>query len=140
MVGLGCGARSYTARLHYSFEWAVGARGVREILDAYVKRDDEAFARVDYGFELDEDERCRRHAILSLLSDEGLDTTALRMRFGVSADVLLRNIEEMVRREFARGDGSSVRLTDAGLERSDAIGPWLFSSRVRARMEGFTLR
>src|SRR5262249_2986370 len=33
MVGLGCGARSYTRGLHYSTEYAVRGRGVREILE-----------------------------------------------------------------------------------------------------------
>ncbi len=36
MVGLGCGARSYTRGLHYSSEYAVGASGVRAILRDYV--------------------------------------------------------------------------------------------------------
>ena len=30
MIGLGCGARSYTRALHYSCDYAVGARGVRD--------------------------------------------------------------------------------------------------------------
>jgi oxygen-independent coproporphyrinogen III oxidase len=33
-----------------------------------------------------------------------------------------------------------LALTDAGLERSDAIGPWLCSPAVRARMEGHEWR
>jgi hypothetical protein len=37
-------------------------------------------------------------------------------------------------------DESSDRicLTAMGLERSDAIGPWLYSPAVRQRMEAFT--
>ena len=31
-------------------------------------------------------------------------------------------------------------LTRAGLERSDAVGPWLYSTAVRARMEAYTWR
>src|SRR5262245_65326792 len=87
MVGLGCGARSYTRALHYSGEYAVGATGVREILAAYfakasnmVKTDD-AFDFVDYGFRLDGAERRRRFVIQSLLQVEGLDFDAYRARF-----------------------------------------------------------
>ncbi|MGW3660247.1 STM4012 family radical SAM protein [Streptomyces sp. NPDC005151] len=35
MIGLGCGARSYTSRLHYSFDYAVEMREVRAIIDGY---------------------------------------------------------------------------------------------------------
>ncbi|GAB3857675.1 hypothetical protein GCM10027610_094340 [Dactylosporangium cerinum] len=38
MVGLGCGARSYTSALHYSFDYAVSVRQVRGILDDYLAR------------------------------------------------------------------------------------------------------
>ena len=37
MVGLGCGARSYTDDLHYSNEYAVGGKGIREILQGYIQ-------------------------------------------------------------------------------------------------------
>lgn len=69
MVGLGCGARSYTSRLHYSFEYAVGAGQVRSIIDDYVRETDFTTARV--GFEVDDEERRRRHLIQSLLQAEG---------------------------------------------------------------------
>jgi oxygen-independent coproporphyrinogen-3 oxidase len=36
--------------------------------------------------------------------------------------------------------GRRLRLTDRGLERSDVIGPWLYSDAARGLMEGFTLR
>ncbi len=37
MIGLGCGARSYTRALHYSpAEYAVAAAGVRAVLDGYL--------------------------------------------------------------------------------------------------------
>jgi oxygen-independent coproporphyrinogen-3 oxidase len=67
MVGLGCGARSYTHALHYSSEYAVGARGVRAILNDYVKKDAAAFDHADYGFALEPDEQRRRYIIQSQL-------------------------------------------------------------------------
>jgi oxygen-independent coproporphyrinogen-3 oxidase len=140
MVGLGCGARSYTRALHYSSEYAVGARGVREILEAYVRRPDAAFDVADYGFELDLSERRRRYFILSILSDEGLDFGAYRRSFGSDAAADFEEIGALIELGLARADGGVVRLTERGMERSDAIGPWLYSPSVRSRMEGFELR
>ena len=47
MVGLGCGARSYTRRLHYSLDYAVTPKSVKAIIADYVSqgRDDFAHAR-----------------------------------------------------------------------------------------------
>jgi hypothetical protein len=37
-------------------------------------------------------------------------------------------------------DESCIRLTDAGLEYADVIGPWLYSAEVTTRMESFRWR
>jgi oxygen-independent coproporphyrinogen-3 oxidase len=140
MVGIGCGARSYTSSLHYSSEYAVGARGVREILEAYVRRPEEAFDAADYGFELDLPERRRRYFVLSILSDEGLDFGAYRRSFGSEAAADFEELGVLIDLGLARADAGVVRLTEQGMERSDAIGPWLYSPAVRAKMEGFELR
>jgi oxygen-independent coproporphyrinogen-3 oxidase len=141
MVGIGCGARSYTRELHYSSEYAVGARGVREILEAYIRRPDEAFDAADYGFELDSSERRRRYLILSILSDEGLDLSAYRRSFGSDAAADFEELGVLLDLGLATADeGGVVRLTERGMERSDAIGPWLYSAPVRSKMDGFELR
>jgi oxygen-independent coproporphyrinogen-3 oxidase len=132
MVGLGCGARSYTSALHYSEEWAVGARSVREIIGSYVRRAEEEFSLARYGVELDAAERARRAVILSLLSDEGLADGA---PWGS-----LPELELLIERGLCRREGARVVLTERGLERADAVGPALFSPWVRRRMEGFSLR
>jgi oxygen-independent coproporphyrinogen III oxidase len=140
MLGLGCGARSYTDGLHYSSAYAVRARGVKEILAAWVERDEAAFSQIDYGIRLDEGERRRRHAILSVLSDEGLSFDGYRARFGADALDDLPQLGELEAAGAARRDGDLLRLTAAGFERSDAIGPWLVSPHVRGLMEDFELR
>jgi oxygen-independent coproporphyrinogen-3 oxidase len=146
MVGLGCGARSYTRTLHYSGEYAVGATGVREILAAYfakaadmVKADD-AFDFANYGFRLDGAEQRRRFVIQSLLQVEGLDFASYRARFGSGA---MDDLPELARIEdhgLAMRDDARLRLTEAGLEMSDVIGPALYSARVRRLMESYQLR
>jgi len=139
MVGLGCGARSYTRGLHYSTEWAVGARGVRDILDRWVQRSETDFAVADYGIRLDATEQRRRWLILSLLSDEGLDLAAYRAKFGTPADADFPELAELAPRGLAEQRGDILGLTHAGLARADAIGPWLYSTAVRARMAEYEL-
>jgi len=139
MVGLGCGARSYTRGLHYSTEWAVGARGVRDIIDRWVQRDEAAFAVADYGIRLDASEQRRRWLILSLLSDEGLDVAAYRAKFGAPVDADFPELAELAPRGLAKQRGDILALTHAGLARADAIGPWLYSADVRTRMAEYEL-
>jgi len=57
MVGLGCGARSYTRALHYSFDYAVGVGQVRGIIDDYLSRPSDDFAYAEHGFALDRAEQ-----------------------------------------------------------------------------------
>jgi len=140
MIGLGCGARSYTRALHYSQEYAVGARGVREILAEYLQRPAEAFARAEYGFQLDPEEQRRRYAIKSLLRCEGLSLVAYRARFGSEAGEDLPELQELPEHGLARQESGCLCLTEAGLERSDTLGPWLYSEAVRRRSEAFELR
>ncbi|MCK9893631.1 STM4012 family radical SAM protein [Frankia sp. AgB32] len=138
MIGLGCGARSYTSELHYSFDYAVGARHVRTIIDDYVRETD--FDHAQVGFTLDADERRRRHLIQSLLQADGLDRAAYRDRFhtDAAADVDLAGLAE--RGWLAEESPSTIRLSPEGLAHSDAIGPALLSARVRALMTDHTAR
>ena len=140
MVGLGCGARSYTRGVHYSSEWAVGARGVRDIIDRWVQRDDAALGSADYGFVLDAGEQRRRWLILSLLSDDGLDLAAYAARFGAPALAHFPELAELAPRGLATQQGDRFALTHDGLAHADAIGPWLYSDHVRTRMQEFDLQ
>lgn len=139
MVGLGAGARSYTRALHWSTGWAVSQGEVKAIIDEFVARDDAAHGVASYGFRLDEDEQRRRWALQTLLQADGLDLAGWRARFGGEPLAQLPQLRELLDLGWAAeppGDGRLV-LTEAGLERSDAIGPWLTSPRVRALMGGF---
>jgi oxygen-independent coproporphyrinogen III oxidase len=140
MVGLGCGARSYTRELHYSSDYAVGPDGIRGILADYVSRPAEAFDFADRGFVLDAAEQRRRFAIQSLLQAEGLDYSAYRRRFGTEAAADLPELDELVRHGLATRRDDRLLLTETGLEMSDAIGPQLYSARVRALMASYKLR
>jgi oxygen-independent coproporphyrinogen III oxidase len=140
MVGLGCGARSYTQALHYSGEYAVGAKSVREILNDYVSKPDAAFDFADYGYGLDAADQRRRFVIQSLLQAEGLSLAAYRQRFGTEAADDLPELEELPSHGLAIREGDSLRLTGEGVEKSDVIGPWLYSAKARGLMEACELR
>lgn len=140
MVGLGCGARSYTRSRHYSSEYAVGATGVRAILADYIARRDEDFDLATYGFVLNPDEQRRRYLIQSLLQRDGLPREAYARRFGSDPFDDLPALDELVEQGLATCSGAVLQLTAEGFEYSDAIGPWLYSPQVRRLMEEYELR
>lgn len=141
MVGLGCGARSYTAGLHYSFDYAVGVREVRSIIDAYTRARD--FGHPQVGYPIDVDEARRRHLLQSLLQAEGMDIGAYRRRFGAEPAAHFRTeLDEFERRGWLDpgADPDRLRLSPDGLAYSDAVGPRLFSPAVRAAMAAYEPR
>ncbi|HYF65157.1 MAG TPA: STM4012 family radical SAM protein, partial [Herpetosiphonaceae bacterium] len=140
MVGLGAGARSYTRALHYSSEYAVGATTIKGILSDYVRQPDSGFAQARYGCPVDAGEQRRRYVIQALLQADGLDCAAYRVRFGTHVWADLPALPDVVAYDLARQEGERLILTPAGLERSDLLGPWLYSPRVSQLMEVYELR
>ena len=137
MIGLGCGARSYTRALHYSLDYAVRPKGVKGIIADYLARSREELARAEHGFALDSEEQRRRYLLQSILNTEGLNAARYACRFG--SDVAddfpdLRTFAELGLLSF---DGTRWTPTPFGLEQSDALGPWFFSSRVRTLMGSY---
>ncbi len=140
MVGLGCGARSYTRGLHYASEYAVSRQPVLGILRDWIARDPAWFDDVHYGFYLDENEQRLRFVLQSLLQAEGLSEMAYRFRFGTMPCDDLPVLGELMGMGLAEHREGHIVLTPAGLERSDAVGPALFSDRVNELMAGYKLR
>ncbi|AXE81448.1 STM4012 family radical SAM protein [Streptomyces atratus] len=142
MIGLGCGARSYTSKLHYSFDYAVEMREVRAIIDGYTATED--FSRAEVGRYVDGDEARRRHLLQSVLQAEGLQPADYRKRFGTSpADDFPAELARFEARGWldttAEASGP-LRLSPEGLAHSDALGPELFSPGVRAAMAAYELK
>jgi oxygen-independent coproporphyrinogen-3 oxidase len=140
MLGLGCGARSYTREVHYASEYAVGARGVKEIVASWVERDDDALRVADFGDRLDPEDQRRRFVIQSLLWRSGVVFADYRRRFGSEALDDLPQLLELEPRGLASRDAERLRLTPAGLEVSDVLGPWLHSRRVQDLMAEYEAR
>ncbi|MGW1770465.1 STM4012 family radical SAM protein [Streptomyces sp. NPDC002104] len=138
MIGLGCGARSYTADLHYSFDYAVGMSEIRGIIDDYVSRSEEDFARAGHGRWIDADEARRRHLLQSLLQARGMPVGEYRERFGSGPwEDFPAELAAFAERGWLTDDAELLRLTPEGLAHSDAAGPALFSADVRASMAAY---
>lgn len=140
MIGLGCGARSYTSRLHYSFDYAVDMPKIRNIIDDYTATEDFSRARIGFALAPDGDEARRRHLLQSVLQAQGMATAEYRERFGSAPDedfpAELRFAAERGWLDTEAGAGL-LRLSAEGLAHSDALGPLLFSPAVRARMTAY---
>ncbi|MEU0132864.1 STM4012 family radical SAM protein [Streptomyces sp. NPDC006296] len=143
MIGLGCGARSYTSSLHYSFDYAVEMREVRGIIDGFTTTAD--FSRAEVGRYVDDGEARRRHLLQSLLQAEGMRSAEYRERFGSDPyEDFPEELERFAERGWLDGPahggaGASgrLRLSPEGLAHSDALGPELFSPAVRAAMAAY---
>lgn len=140
MLGIGCGARSYTRAVHYSDDWAVGSPSVRGIIDEWIGRDPALFSSVHYGVELSEDEQRRRFVIQSVAVREGLPQTQYRALFGSDPIDDVPQLAELLEHGLLERHADSLLPTSRGLAWADAIGPWLYTEHVRSRMDGFSLR
>jgi oxygen-independent coproporphyrinogen-3 oxidase len=140
MVGLGCGARSYTRSVHYSSRFAVGASAIRQLLTEYMSKSEADFGWVDWGVRLDSDEQRRRYAVKSILRIEGLDTLAYQARFGTFPEHDLPTLARWVEDGLLRRENERLIPTDQGIEHADTLGPLLFSAAVRTRMAEASFR
>jgi oxygen-independent coproporphyrinogen III oxidase len=140
MVGLGCGARSYTANLHYSNDYAVRARGVRAIINDFVSSSDASFSMAAHGYRLPPDDQHRRFVIQSLLCGEGFSFSNYTRWFDSNMRTDLPQIDDLIDLGLACEIQDGLVLTEQGVERSDVLGPWLYSDTVRTLMEEYRWR
>ena len=140
MAGFGAGARSYTRRVHYSTEWAVGRTSVSAILEDFTGRSSAQLGTADYGCVLDEGEEKRRFVIKSLLRADGLAAAAYEARFGSRVMEDFPQLQELTDEAAAVWENGVLRPTALGLEWSDVTGPWLYSAAMNEKMEEFPLQ
>lgn len=137
MLGLGCGARSYTRTLHYGTRFAVTQEGIRAILREWLARDDASFASAAYGYRLSPEEQRRRYVILSVLEAQGLLLDEYVARFGTVVWDDLPELGRLVERGWLLERQGRIVLTESGLEHADWVGPALYSLEVRATLREF---
>ncbi|HSH03675.1 MAG TPA: STM4012 family radical SAM protein [Anaerolineae bacterium] len=139
MIGLGCGARSYTRTLHYATDYAVSRPNVRAILHDWLNRPTTSWTQADYGFHLNQDEQKRRYLLKSLLHHTGLHTTHYQAYFGTHPLTDFPQLNDLVTTDLATATPTHYTLTPTGLAWSDAIGPWLYSPTINHLSQTFTL-
>lgn len=134
MVGLGCGARSYTRALHYSLDYAVRPKSVKGIISDYLGRTRDELAHAEHGFALDAEEQRRRYLLQSILHTEGLEVERYAARFETDPAADFPDLKLFADLGLLAFDGRKWAPTALGLERSDTLGPWFFSPSVRANI------
>jgi oxygen-independent coproporphyrinogen-3 oxidase len=140
MVGLGCGARSYTAAVHYAGRFAVEAAAVQRLIDDWIAQPREALRCATWGLRLSADERRRRFVIQSLLQRDGLNRDAFQQTFGLPVEVCFPKLLHWEEQGFLTLTGGCWTVTERGLECSDYLGPALYSAACRAALEAFVVR
>jgi oxygen-independent coproporphyrinogen III oxidase len=140
MIGMGAGARSYTRTTHYSSEYAVARHNIKSIIEKYISREKQDFSHVDYGIVLNKEERQRRFIIKSILHDSGLDTKRYREIFDHDAMLEYPLLPQLIDHGMARLEDGIFRLTDTGIDYSDAIGPDLYSTDIKQLINDFELQ
>lgn len=139
MVGLGCGARSYTRRLHYSFEYAVGRPSIKAIIENYTARTEQDFSQISYGFKMDEDTQKRRFILQSILHISGLSPIFYHRHFQSDPFIDYPQLVELVNLKLLAQTHDIWTLTPEGLALSDLIGPWFYASDIEQRMSEYYL-
>jgi len=137
MVGLGVGARSYAHNFHYSSDYAVGRKGVKQIIHDYIHQTDNYFSQAHYGVSLSKEEQKRRYLIKSLLEGTQLNFDAYQQFFGTAALDDFPQLQQLYTMQLTPEDPTQLQLNQAGLELSDVIGPWLYSKNVKEKMKKF---
>jgi oxygen-independent coproporphyrinogen III oxidase len=138
MIGLGCGARSYTRALHYAQRFATTQAGIRAIVRDWIAQTDDDFARATHGFHLSDDEQRRRFLILSVLQAEGMAIEEFQERFPECDVDACPGLAELVERGWLTRTADRYVPTPAGIEHSDFLGPLLYSESVLRRLREFT--
>lgn len=135
VIGLGAGARSYTAKAHYSAGYAVSRSGVLGVLDTYGARSEASFAHAVEGIRIDADERARRFVLKSILRRDGLDRARFRSVFGQDPVSAFPVLQALMDSGYMRAAAGFIVPAAPGLEHSDAMAPLFYSAAVRARMQ-----
>lgn len=137
MIGLGCGARSYTRNVHYASRYGVSYKATKSIIADYVATTD--YTKADYGFVLNIAEQKRRFILKAILHREGLELASYEQRFGTGALNDYPELYLLIDSDLAQTANGILLLTDQGLAYSDAIGDWFISGEVKDLMKEHVL-
>jgi oxygen-independent coproporphyrinogen-3 oxidase len=137
MLGLGCGARSYTSQIHYGWPYAVGQPSILKIIFDYIQQQEADFRQAAHGIVLNAEDQRRRFLLMSLLLKQGLRIADFTSQFHSSPLQDFPELLELSEHGMLELNDHRLQLTELGLEWSDSIGPWLYSQRVQDRMREY---
>lgn len=139
MLGLGVGARSYTKKIHYSADYAVGREGIKNIISDYNQRTLQDFSTIQYGFKLNLEEEKRRYLIKSFCENNGLLVKRYETIFSTSPFDDFPQLQELFELNLVEEKGKKITLNLKGRALEDVIGPWLYSMNVQNAIQSFEL-
>ncbi|AIQ45338.1 coproporphyrinogen III oxidase [Paenibacillus sp. FSL R7-0273] len=137
MVGLGCGARSYTRELHYASRYGVSRKATESIIADYVSA--ERYDTADYGIMLSLAEQKRRFILKALLHSEGLRLADYSGRFSASLwddHPELTLLLESGLGELQYDEQNVIHDGDQDEERQDERLEGLYSTKAKTREAG----
>lgn len=137
MVGLGCGARSYTRNVHYASRYGVSRKATESIIADYVAT--EYYNTADYGIVLSLEEQKRRFILKAILHREGLRLEDYSQRFGTLVMDDYPELKNLLHTGLGQEVDGILSLTPEGMGYSDSIGDWFISGEIREQMERFVL-
>lgn len=132
MIGIGCGARSYRGKVHYSRKYAVEEENINKIIDGYLEETNFGVAR--YGYLLKEDEIKRRYIVKSILKVTGLDLKEYHLQFKTSPLAEYEELQFLLDNGFLEQQENRLYPSDKGIMYSDAIGNLFISHAVKQKI------
>ncbi|WP_062055453.1 STM4012 family radical SAM protein [Aquimarina longa] len=136
MIGIGAGARSYTQQLHYSTDYAVDRKVIKNIISNYTNTND--FKTISYGIRLSKWEQKTRFVIKSITDGGCLSPDKYQHRFGANVFEEFELLNILQEKEWLIQEGDIYKLSQQGMCYEDAIGPVLYTDNVKSLMEEYT--
>ncbi|MBN1801653.1 MAG: STM4012 family radical SAM protein [Candidatus Lokiarchaeota archaeon] len=137
MIGMGCGSRSYTKKVHYSEEYAVKQESILKILTNYIKKPNKMFQQALHGIKLTLEDQKRRYVLKSILKEPGLSLNDFHKFFNIDALDAMPELLQLMKQGYIDQVGNYLKMTEQGLERSDVISYWLYSDTVKQLMVNY---
>ena len=136
MIGVGAGARSYTKTRHYSTDYAVESKEIKNIIANYIQKND--FDTISYGFQLNEDEQKRRFLVKAFTEGGELSIEKYNTLFNANPFDEYDLLKEFEARNWLSKRDHTIKLSAEGMKHEDVIGPALYSEEVKNLMHHFS--
>jgi len=120
IVGFGAGARSYGPNAHYALPYSEDVRFINNSIARWRRGIDAGHFPDMHGIVMTDDMKQRAHAILGLMSQEGLSEDFLQAHFS-------NQLNALVQAGLITSDNNMIHYTDKGKAHSGALSEIFFS-------------